>query len=291
VKLAMARPRALFSYFCAAVWLSAAAALAQDATAPEPKPQTENDLCALVEIAAKEHGLPLGFFTRLIWKESAFRTDALSPKGAQGIAQFMPGTAAERGLLDPFDPATALPASASLLADLKARFGNLGLAAAAYNAGAQRVADWLAETATLPWETQDFVLAITGIDAATWADPEAKAAFPADTEGEDCETLTARLKIPGNSIGPTIATASGPWGVQLAGNFSRATAISIYTALQRRYASVLAARPPMVVGARMPGRGRRPFYSIRAPAQSRQEAEKLCADLKAAGASCIVLKT
>ena len=52
-----------------------------------------------------------------------------------GVAQFMSGTASERGLADPFDPATAIPASAKLLAELARRFGNLGLSAAAYNAG------------------------------------------------------------------------------------------------------------------------------------------------------------
>ena len=86
----------------------------------------------------------------------------------------MPGTAEERGLEDPFDVATAIPASARFLADLKIRFGNLGLAAAAYNAGPNRVSNWLADDATLPFETQNFVLSITGVAAETWADPEAK---------------------------------------------------------------------------------------------------------------------
>src|SRR5882724_9509279 len=95
-------------------------------------------LCTLIETAATENNLPVGFFTRLIWKESRFRSEAVSPKGAQGIAQFMPGTAEERGLEDPFDTATAIPASAHFLAELSQRFGNLGLAAAAYNAGPER---------------------------------------------------------------------------------------------------------------------------------------------------------
>src|SRR5205814_6611619 len=64
---------------------------------------------------------------------------AVSPKGAEGIAQFMPGTAAERGLANPFDPEQAIPHAARFLAELKRRFGNLGMAAAAYNAGPARV--------------------------------------------------------------------------------------------------------------------------------------------------------
>jgi soluble lytic murein transglycosylase-like protein len=77
--------------------------------------------------------------------------------GAQGIAQFMPGTAQERGLADPFDPEQAIPAAASLLRDLSQRFGNLGLAAAAYNGGPNRVSAWLAGNGSLPAETQDYV--------------------------------------------------------------------------------------------------------------------------------------
>ena len=59
-----------------------------------------------------------------------------------GIAQFMPGTAKLRGLEDPFHAITAIPASAAYLAKLRDEFGNLGLAAAAYNAGENRVARW-----------------------------------------------------------------------------------------------------------------------------------------------------
>ena len=95
-------------------------------------------LCRLITRAAEDQHLPVPFLTRLIWQESSFRADVTSPAGAQGVAQFMPGTAAERGLDDPFDPEKAVPASAALLAELSGRFGNLGLAAAAYNAGPGR---------------------------------------------------------------------------------------------------------------------------------------------------------
>ena len=57
----------------------------------------------------------------------------------QAVARFMPGTASERRLLDPFDPVQALPKSAEFLNELRGQFGNLGLAAAAYNAGPRRV--------------------------------------------------------------------------------------------------------------------------------------------------------
>jgi hypothetical protein len=253
----------------------------------------EEVLCAAIEAAAKEYDVPVGFFTRLLWTESRFRSEAVSPKGAQGIAQFMPYTAAERGLLDPFDPLAAIPASAHLLADLKAAFGNLGLAAAAYNAGRQRVTDWLAANSTLPWETQDYVLSITGVPAETWAAPT-EADHPRalhEQKPETCLQLAALLKVPGNAVGPDIETAHGPWGVQVAGNFSRARAISAYTALQKRYPALLAEKPPMILAARLRGRGTRALHQVRVPMQSRDEAESFCAKLRSAGASCVVLKT
>jgi len=103
----------------------------------------------------------------LIWRESRFGHDAISPVGAMGIAQFMPDVA-EKLSLDAFDTRSALPASGRLLRTLRARFGNLGLAAAAYNAGPKRVSDWLEGRSGLPKETQDYVHLITGRPAAHW---------------------------------------------------------------------------------------------------------------------------
>jgi hypothetical protein len=135
-----------------------------------------SEICAEVESRADESWLPRYFMARLIWQESAFDPLAVSPAGAQGIAQFMPGTARDRGLENPFDPVSALAASAAYLAELRGTFGNLGLAAAAYNAGEQRVRDWLAGNADLPPETQNYVRTITGRNSVEWK--EADADFP-----------------------------------------------------------------------------------------------------------------
>jgi hypothetical protein len=264
-----------------------------EAQSGETDPQAEQKaLCTLIETAATDNGLPVGFFTRLIWKESRFRSEAVSPKGAQGIAQFMPGTAEERGLEDPFDITTAIPASARFLSDLKIRFGNLGLAAAAYNAGAQRVSNWLDEDGTLPYETQNYVLSVTGMPAATWADPESKAELPAEpADARDCLTLAAKLRDTGAPLSPDIETASAPWGVQVVGGFSRALAINAYVSLKARFPTLLADRAPMIVGGRMPGRGSRAFYRVRVPVQTRSEGDAFCKKLQAAGGSCVVLKS
>ena len=87
-----------------------------------PKPFVDI-VCTIMQQQAEARGLPPMPFVRLIWKESRFNPQAVSPKGAQGIAQFMPGTAEERGLNDPFEPKSAIVHSASLLADLRREFG------------------------------------------------------------------------------------------------------------------------------------------------------------------------
>jgi soluble lytic murein transglycosylase-like protein len=75
-----------------------------------------------------------------LYAESGFNPFAISPAGARGIAQFMPGTARSYGLRDPFDPGAAIQAQARLMRDLLRRFGTVPLALAAYNAGPGAVA-------------------------------------------------------------------------------------------------------------------------------------------------------
>src|SRR5215471_18394498 len=80
------------------------------------KPVKHTD-CRVIEEAARANLIPAGLLTHLLWTESRFQADAVSPKGALGVAQFMPQTADERGLSDPFDPDEAIPQAARLLAD------------------------------------------------------------------------------------------------------------------------------------------------------------------------------
>ncbi|AWN39525.1 lytic transglycosylase domain-containing protein [Methylobacterium durans] len=121
-----------------------------------------------IEHSAVIHGLPVEFLMRLLRQESGLNHRAVSRAGAQGVAQFMPGTASERGLTDPFNPFEAIPKSAELLKEYRSRFGNLGFAAAAYNAGPQRVRDWLSGRSALPKETREYVERITGRTADDW---------------------------------------------------------------------------------------------------------------------------
>jgi len=146
-----------------------------DLREPEGPPAPPADVpidavCDTLAAAAQANGLPTGFFARLIWQESKFKQRVVSPAGAQGVAQFMPAVAVERGLHNPFDPLAALPQSAAFLKEHVDYFGNLGLAAAAYNGGARRVTEWLARRGKLPDETRNYVKSITGLDPEKWID-------------------------------------------------------------------------------------------------------------------------
>jgi hypothetical protein len=125
-------------------------------------------VCEALVDAAVAHSLPIGFFARLIWQESRFDQWARSPVGAMGVAQFMPPTAAEYGLRNPFDPIKSVAASARFLRELREQFGNLGLAAAAYNAGGGRIRKWLNGQSAMPEETRNYVNAITGHPPKRW---------------------------------------------------------------------------------------------------------------------------
>jgi hypothetical protein len=125
-------------------------------------------LCSALMISAQDNDLPVPFFANLIWQESRLRQDAVSPVGALGIAQFMPRVAIAEGVGDPFDPRQAIPASARLLHALRAHFGNLGFVAAAYNAGARRVSEWLDHHRALPRETRTYVVRVTGRTVEAW---------------------------------------------------------------------------------------------------------------------------
>jgi Transglycosylase SLT domain len=149
------------------------AALREPEGPPPPPPDVPiESLCHTLASAAQAYGIPVGFFARLIWQESKFKQRVVSHAGAQGVAQFMPAVAAERGLRDPFDALDALPHSARFLKEHVETFGNLGLAAAAYNGGARRVMDWLARRGKLPQETRDYVKIITGHPPERWTEEE-----------------------------------------------------------------------------------------------------------------------
>jgi hypothetical protein len=273
-----------------------AAPPAAESSTPAVASDAQRSICLLLESAARAHSLPIEFFARVIWQESRFRADAVGPvtrsgKRALGIAQFMPGTAAERNLLNPFDPIQALPKSAEFLQELRQEFGNLGLAAAAYNAGPRRVREWLAGSGPMPAETRAYVAAITGASVEQWA----KASGDADgkqEQGPACGELMAMLKRAPNRFVAAleqrvIAGALQPWGVILGGDKSRERIMDRYAALQQRHAAVLADRDPILLER---GRGPLPRYSVRVGADTRAAANELCSRIHKGGGDCVVLR-
>jgi soluble lytic murein transglycosylase-like protein len=185
-------PRRNIKRFAGGIALAAVLIGADHAVAATPGGERQS-LCAVVDQAAAANRLSAAFLTRVLWQESRFRRDALSPKGAQGVAQFMPPTALDRGLADPWEPEPAIAAAGRLLADLAARFGNIGLAAAAYNAGGARVERWLHGQADLPIETRRYVRLVTGRDAEDWALAPVRPATMAPAGAADCLQTVAQL--------------------------------------------------------------------------------------------------
>ena len=313
---------------CAALaWPSCAAAIAEDALSgggvarpsveelaipndekrAEPqKPENARDtdtreaMCLMIEAAAKSQDLPLEFFARVIWQESRFQSDAVGPmtrrgQRAQGIAQFMPGTASERRLLDPFDPVQALPKSAEFLNELRGQFGNLGLAAAAYNAGPRRVQEWLAGTGSMPQETRNYVVAITGTSVDDWAAVGKSGKTPDRAPTSSCRELMALLKRAPNPFVTQLEQhvklgADRPWGVQLAAGFNRDRALSMYARAMKRLSAVIGDQDPSLLGSLWRSRGTRTFYQVRIGADTRIAADDLCGRIRRAGGACLVLR-
>lgn len=260
------------------------------AAQPAPKPPITIDrVCDLIWVHARVNRLPEDFFARLIWKESRFDPGAVSPAGAEGIAQFMPGTAKMRGLSDSFDPDLAIPASAKYLGEMRTRFGNLGLAAAAYNSGESRVSRWLANGGFLPLETENYVLDIMGESADAFTDR----AYAGKVQPLDAKTgFDAACRAMPATMSATIPMASvhtKPWGVQVAGNFRRDAAVRQYQRVKSRVSPLLADYEPVVSRVRSPI-GRRGVYAVRIGVDDRANADIICQQLRAAGGSCVVMR-
>ena len=120
--------------------LPAAQPVALKVTAPPTAAATAIDLDQVVRDASNKNRLDPDFVSSVIMAESNFKPHAVSKKGAQGLMQLMPSTAAQLGVADPFDPKANVEAGAAHLSALLDRYNNDPIKAlAAYNAGAHRV--------------------------------------------------------------------------------------------------------------------------------------------------------
>ncbi|MDB5562826.1 MAG: Lytic transglycosylase, catalytic [Hyphomicrobiales bacterium] len=248
------------------------------------------DVCQAIERYATIWRLPTGFFARLIWQESRFNPNAVSTAGAEGIAQFIGSTGRLQGLANAYDPAEALARSARYLRFLTDKFGNLGLAAAAYNGGEGAVSRFIAGTGYLAVETLDYVQVITGQSVEQWlAGTAASSDFALQPDmpfQRACLDLAQNSKV--KSFTPPSAPLK-PWGVQLAENYSSAVARRSFTRAQSHF-KLIADEQPMLVAARNPNFGRRLRYAAMIGRDTRAAAQKLCDQLQAAGGACVVVK-
>jgi hypothetical protein len=250
----------------------------------EADPGTSEAVCLMIESAARAQNLPLEFFARVIWQEYRFHSDAVGPV-----------TAGERRLLDPFDPVQALPKSAEFLNELRQRFGNLGLAAAAFHSGARRVQDWLAGSGYMPEETRDYVAAITGITLDDWVAAVRNGKTMDNPPDTSCRQMTALLRRAPNPFVNQLQQrvklgADKPWGVQLAAGFDRDLALASYARNMKRLRAVIGDRDPSLLSSVFRSRGSRTFYQVRIGADTRAAADDLCNRIRRAGEACLVLR-
>jgi Transglycosylase SLT domain len=274
--------------------------LAGESPAAVSKLSFAQTVCTAAEREANANDIDKSFFIRLLFKESLFNPNAVSPKGAQGLAQFMPETAARVGLDDPFDPEKAIKASAKFLAGLKQRFGNLGLAAAAYNAGEGRVDNWLASKGGMPLETQDYVAFITGKEVADWRLASASHPIPAigksDVFSKNCILLASRTRVvSGKRVArraglPAVTIKRQPWGSMLTADFSEARALAMFNRLKLRFPAKIGKERPMVIRKKDLSRGTKAMALVMLGAPSQAAAISRCRALVSEGIPCVVRK-
>ena len=249
------------------------------------------DVCGAIEIYAKQWRLPPDYFARLIWQESHFDPLALSIAGAQGIAQFMPSTARLRGLRNSFDPTEALAKSAEYLRFLVDKYGNLGLAAGAYNGGEGRMSRFAAAGGFLPGETRNYVEIITGRSVEHWLAERPEAVdFSIDRAlgfAGACIEMARAESVPNLERPPG---EWRPWGILVAQNFSQGVAIRQFERVQHAHPTVLGNEKLMLLLARNPSFGPRLRHYAMIGRETRKEAEALCASLQRDGGSCVVRK-
>lgn len=257
------------------------------------------DVCAAIDHYATAYGLPPDFFARLIWQESRFRPNAVSPANAQGIAQFIPSTAELRGLSDPFNPSEALFRSAEYLAELAERFGSLGMAAVAYNAGEGRARNLLNGGTFAPLETRGYVAIITGKSIEDWlATPPPQVDYqlqPGVPFKDACLALATtqtyrRFTPPVGGGGGTGAAAIPAWGVQIAAHQNQSVAGRMFERVKRETGGLLSGEAMILVREGRRAGGLRRRYAARVGRPTREAALSLCQRLRSRGVACTVAR-
>jgi hypothetical protein len=251
-----------------------------------------HDTCQAIDVFASRHGLDPGFFARLIWQESRFDPNALSHADAMGIAQFIAGTAARRGLKDPYNPAEALEFSAEYLGVLTRRYGNQGLAAVAYNGGERRADGLVARTGGLARETVDYVKIITGLPAETWRDaPPERPDFRLDGDTpfrEACHAMARTRRLTAYPAQEPGVPKMKKWGVQMAFGSTKAVALKQFRRRALACPGLVGDAEPDLVWQKSRASPKGGYYMARLSQETRDGAWRFCSKLKAQGCLCAV---
>ncbi|NDV49676.1 lytic transglycosylase domain-containing protein [Yangia sp. PrR007] len=250
-----------------------------------------HDTCEALEELALRNGLDPGFFARLIWQESRFNPNALSPANAQGIAQFIPSTAKLRGLKDPYNPAEALEYSAQYLGELTRRYGNQGLAAVAYNGGEARADGLMSRRGGLARETINYVAIVTGLAAETWRDtPPETHDFRLQGEKpfqQACHELARERKL---TKYPEARPPLHPWGVQIAFGTTQDRALAQFRRRAKACSGPISGEQPELVWQKSRASPRGGYWMARIGRDGRTAAAHLCAELRQSGCICAVYR-
>ncbi|MBA70973.1 MAG: lytic transglycosylase [Rhizobiales bacterium] len=246
-------------------------------------------LCALIAEQADIHGLPEAFLARLLFSASAFDPAYVSPTGAAGVAKFNAAVAESGGLSDPSDIETAVPAAARRLSALTERLGNLGLAAAAYQAGEKPVRRWMDGDGYLPASTVFFVQQLTGKGPEAFRSPSATFDIkPLETRYAFAEACK-RMPLIASGEASTDIPADMPWAVVVGAGPDLDGAMKSWAGVRERTGFRVGGGKVYVTHLEG-GKARRNRYSVRIGAESRGSALAICSRLRGKGGACMVTR-
>ena len=260
---------------------------------------TREALCLMIKSAAKANDLPLEFFARVIWQESRFQSNAVGPvtrngQRAEGIAQFMPGTASERAAARSLRPGAGA-------AEIRGIFERTAQPVRQSRAGRSRLQCRSATGAgmagrlrrTMPQETRNYVAAITGTSVDDWAPAGKRRQDARPRLDPSCRGFLALLKRAPNpfvtQLEHHVRRASRKlWGVQFAAGFNRDNALAMYARAMKGLSDVIGKRDANFLVHTQPRH--HSFYQVQIGTDTRREADDLCSRMRRAGGACFVLK-
>ncbi len=213
------------------------------------------------------------------------------PQGRRRDRAVHAGNGEAAGLNNSFDAVEALGKSAEYLNELKSRYGNLGFAAAAYNAGENGLERFL-EVDWLPAETRNYVLAITAYSVEDWRDNPPKildlTLDKNKTFLDGCVALASTRNL--RDIEVIDEAEWAPWGVQLAAHFQKSVAQRLFVNAVKRLPESIRSEKPLLLRERNASFGLRIRYAARIGRETQAEANKLCTTIRKSGGACLVFK-